>query len=107
MKITGVSTRTRRARLRMPFVTALRTVTDVTAIDALVSTDEGLFGIGEAVPTPVLTGDTHGSIVAALEGPLRDAVLGADVEDFEELLRRIQTALTHNTNAKAALDIAL
>lgn len=107
MKITGVSTRTRRARLRMPFVTALRTVTEVLAIDALVSTDDGLFGVGEAVPTPVLTGDTHGSIVAALEGPLRDAVLGADVEDFEELLRRIQTALTRNTNAKAALDIAL
>src|SRR5882757_8003186 len=107
MKITDVTTRTRTAPLRMPFVTSLRAVTEVAAIDAVVRTDDGLVGIGEAVATPVITGDTHGGIIAALEGPLTDAVVGRDLDDFEELLRRVQNALRGNFSAKAALDIAL
>jgi L-alanine-DL-glutamate epimerase-like enolase superfamily enzyme len=91
----------------MPFVTALRTVTEVVAVDALVTTDDGLTGVGEAVATPVITGDLHGGIIAALEGPLRQAVVGLDLDDFEDLLRRVQRSVVGNTSAKAALDIAL
>jgi L-alanine-DL-glutamate epimerase-like enolase superfamily enzyme len=107
MKITDVTTRTRTAPLRMPFVTALRTVTEVVAIDAVVRTDDGAVGYGEAVATPVITGDTVGSIDAALSNELRAAVLGRELDDFEDLLRRVQTAMTGNRSAKAALDIAL
>lgn len=107
MKVTDVTTRVRTAPLRMPFVTALRAVTEVVAIDAIVHTDDGAVGRGEAVATPIITGDTSGSIVAALSNELRTAVLGRDLDDFEDLLRRVQTALTGNRSAKAALDIAL
>lgn len=107
MKIIDVTTRVRTAALRMPFVTSLRAVTEVVAIDAIVRTDDGAVGYGEAVATPIITGDTVGSIEAALRTTLREAISGRELDDFEDLLRCVQTALTGNRSAKAALDIAL
>lgn len=102
-----VRTRLRREPLRAPFVTALRTVTEVEAVVVEVRDRDGRTGIGEAVATGPITGELAGGIAAALDGPLRSAVLGRDAEDFEDLLRAVGAAVVANRSAKAAMDIAL
>lgn len=102
-----VRTRLRREPLRAPFVTALRTVTEVEAVVVEVRDGDGRTGVGEAVATGPITGELSGGIAAALDGPLRSAVLGRDAEDFEDLLRAVRAAVVGNRSAKAAMDIAL
>ena len=104
--ITDVRTSRQTIPLRQPFVTALRTVTSVPAVRVEVVAGD-TSGSGEAAPTPVITGDLAAGIEAALAGPLRDAVVGRDLDDFEDVLRSVGTAVVGNTSAKAALDIAL
>lgn len=107
MIVTGVSTSVRSAPLREPFVTALRMISEVEAVVVEVSTDDGPTGRGEAVATPAITGELTGGIVAAVEGPLRQVVVGRDLDDFEALLRAVARAVVANTSAKAAVDVAL
>ena len=45
-----------------PFKTALRTVSSVNDLLVKVTAEDGTFGIGEAPPTAVITGDTKESI---------------------------------------------
>ena len=58
--------------LTRPFTTALRSVTHVDDLVVKVVTDDGRCGYGEAPPTAVITGETKGSIAAAIRsGPRR------------------------------------
>ena len=52
--------------LRVPFKTALRTVSSVEDIIVEIHTDTGHVGYGEAPPTGAITGDTTGAIIGAL-----------------------------------------
>ncbi len=93
--------------LRTPFKTALRTVDSVEDIIVKITADTGEEGFGEAPPTGVITGDTAEAICGALKHHLAPSLLGWDMDDFEGACRRVQTALVHNTSAKAAVDMAL
>lgn len=104
--ITDVRTSRHTLPLRQPFVTALRTVTSVLVVRVEVIAGDAR-GWGEAAPTPVITGDLADGIEAALLGPLRDTVVGRDLDDIEHVLRSVGKAVVGNTSAKAALDIAL
>lgn len=106
-RITEVRISRQRTALREPFVTALREVTAVESVLVLVRDSDGMTGIGEAVPTPPITGETRESIEAALAGPLRDAVVGMRLDEIDDILARISAAMVGNTSAKAGLDIAL
>ena len=66
MKITDIKFGMLRVPLKTPFKTALRTVDTVEDIVVIVHTDTGHVGYGEAPATAVITGDTHGAIVAAI-----------------------------------------
>ena len=107
MKITGIEWGRISIPLRTPFKTALRRVDSVEDIIVTVHTDTGDQGFGEAPPTGVITGDTAESVCGALEHHLAPALLGREVEDFEALMQAVQSALVHNTSAKAAVDMAL
>lgn len=107
MKITGIEWGRISIPLRTPFKTALRRVDSVEDIIVTVHTDTGEQGFGEAPPTGVITGDTAESVCGALEHHLAPALLGREVEDFEALMQAVQSALVHNTSAKAAVDMAL
>ena len=72
-----------------------------------VHTDAGTIGHGEAPPTGVITGDTTGAIVGAIQDHIGKAILDRDVDDLEDLLQRVQRSIVHNTSAKAAVDMAL
>jgi o-succinylbenzoate synthase len=107
MKITDIQIGHISIPLKKPFKTALRTVNRVEDVVIKVITDTGHVGYGEAPPTGVITGDTTGSIVGAIEEYIKKHIIGMDVENIEEIMLRLDKALVKNTSAKAAVDIAI
>ena len=107
MKITQVRLGRISTPLRVPFKTALRTVNSVEDVIVELHTDTGAVGYGEAPPTGVITGDTAGAIIGAIQDHIAPAILGRDLDEFEDLTTAVQKALVHNTSAKAAVDMAL
>lgn len=107
MRITRVRLGQISVPLRVPFKTALRSVDSVEDVVVEVHTDAGAIGYGEAPPTGVITGDTTGAIVGAIQDHIGKAILDRDVDDLEDLLQRVQRSIVHNTSAKAAVDMAL
>ena len=67
MKITQVRLGRISTPLRVPFKTALRTVNSVEDVIVELHTDTGAVGYGEAPPTGVITGDTAGAIIGAIQ----------------------------------------
>ena len=107
MKITDIELGMLRVPLKTPFKTALRTVDTVEDIVVLVRTDSGHTGHGEAPPTAVITGDTHGSIVEAIERHIKPRLIGQDISNLNHLCGLIQNSMERNTSAKAAVEIAV
>lgn len=107
LKITSIRIGEISVPLRTPFKTALRTVTSVEDIIIEIHTDTGNVGFGEAPPTGVITGDTKGSIIGAIRDHIAKAIVGMDLENFEEIHLKLDKSIIKNTSAKAAVDIAL
>lgn len=107
MKITEIRLGKISVPLRVPFKTALRTVTSVEDVIVEVHTDTGAIGYGEAPPTGVITGDTTGAIIGAIQDHIGKSILGRDVDDFEDVIQTVQKCIVKNTSAKAAVDMAL
>ncbi|WP_313339155.1 dipeptide epimerase [Sedimentibacter sp.] len=107
MKITDIRIGEISVPLKTPFKTALRTVNSVEDIIVEIHTDTGHIGYGEAPPTGVITGDTKGSIVGALKDHIIKSIVGMDVENFEEIMIKLDKCVIKNNSAKAAVDIAL
>lgn len=95
------------APLITPFKTALRTVHSIQNIAVYVHTDDGQIGIGEAAPTAVITGETRGSILYAIEEYIKPAIKGMDIEDIAQIMDRLNQCIYQNTSAKAAVDMAI
>ncbi|AQX54352.1 dipeptide epimerase [Priestia flexa] len=93
--------------LKVPFKTALRTATEIESVEVIITLENGITGRGAAAPTYVITGDSLESILAALKGPIKAAIIGRDVKEFQLLLQSVQSCCVGNTSAKAAADIAL
>jgi o-succinylbenzoate synthase len=106
MKISNIRTITLKAPLKNPFITSLRRVDVLEDVVVIIECDDGSIGFGEGAPTPVITGETMGTMTAAIEY-LKPFLLGLDIEDFELILNNIHTSLLKNTTAKSALEIAL
>lgn len=92
--------------LKVPFKTALRTVTDVHDLVLIIETDTGLKGYGEAPATAVITGDLLGSMRSAL-ALIAPRLIGRDLLDFNALLATVHQSVVHHNSLKAALEIAL
>ncbi|MEO4055024.1 dipeptide epimerase [Solibacillus sp. CAU 1738] len=90
-----------------PFKTALRTVHSIQNIAVYVHTDDGQIGVGEAAPTAVITGETRGSIIHAIEEYIKPAIIGMDIEDIAQIMERLDKCIYKNTSAKAAVDMAI
>lgn len=71
-----------------------------------ISTDEGLWGIGEAAPFEPVTGESAATVLEALK-LFRTGLIGMDPLDVEGIHRMMDRLLSGNTSAKAAVDIAL
>lgn len=99
------------AMLKVPLITAFKTaLRQVTAIEDLVviiETDKGEIGFGAAPATPIITGDTHQSIIAAINNHIKPVLLNQPVEKLNSLINQVHGAMVHNMSAKAAIEIAL
>lgn len=93
--------------LARPFKTALRTVENVEDIAIKIITDTDLVGFGEAPPTAVITGDTKGSIITAIRDFIKPALIGMEIDNLDGIFRKLNTCITKNTSAKAAVDMAI
>jgi len=72
-----------------------------------IQTDGGLTGWGECASSPTFSGETQGSIMAAIDGFLAPAILGEDPMRREALRAAMERRLAGNHGAKAAVDMAL
>ena len=107
MKIAKIETGSIQIPLVTPFKTSLRTATHVDDILVRVTADTGETGFGEAPPTAVITGDTKGSIRAAIEEFIAPSLVGYDIENLDGIMARLSSCIQKNTSAKAAVDMAI
>ena len=107
MKITDIRLGMISVPLRVPFKTALRSVSSVEDVIVEIHTDTGAIGYGEAPPTGVITGDTTGAIIGAIQDHIAKTLTGRDIDDFEDLMIALNKCILKNTSAKAAVDMAL
>lgn len=93
--------------LHTPFVTALRRTETVDTVVVRVTDTDGLTGWGEAPQVWQVNGESLAGAEACLSGPLRDAVVDRDADDWADSCRAVAGAIAANLGAKAAMDVAL
>jgi o-succinylbenzoate synthase len=106
MKISNIRTSTLKAPLKNPFITSLRRVDALEDLVVIIECDDGSVGYGEGAPTPVITGETMGSMIATIEY-IKPHIIGKEIEDFDTILSLVHNLILKNTTAKSALEIAL
>jgi L-alanine-DL-glutamate epimerase-like enolase superfamily enzyme len=90
--------------LREPFITALRRVENYTVITYTMSDESGASGVGEAVATPAIIGDSLDEIEGDLSKTITPAL--ANISNLQEGLA-ILASLQVASSSRAAADIAL
>ncbi len=88
------------------FKSIIGTATCVEEIVIKIITDTQEEGICSAAPTPLITGETKASIVAAIK-EIKPKLIGKDIDDIEGIMFIIDNEIVRNTSAKAALDMAI
>ncbi len=106
MKITNIYTKRLEAPLKNPFITSLRRVDMLEDLVVIIECSCGLVGYGEGAPTPVITGETMGSMIATI-AYIKPHIVGLEIEDFDTILHLVHSLILKNTTAKSALEIAL
>jgi o-succinylbenzoate synthase len=106
MKIINIKTKILKAPLKNPFITSLRRVDALEDLVVIIECDDGTLGHGEGAPTPVITGETMGSMVACIEY-IKPHIVGREIEDFDAIIALVHSLILKNTTAKSALEIAL
>lgn len=93
--------------LSRPFVTAVRRAeaVDVVLVEAVDA--DGRHGWGEAATSWRVTGESPASVRAAVQGPLAEAVIGADACDVPRWSTALHAAVHGNSAARAAVECAL
>ena len=107
MKIKSIALGYIKIPLVTPFKTALRTVDSIHDLIVKIEAEDGSYGYGEAPATAVITGDTRESIEAAIRGYIAPSIIGMDLDDLDEIMKKMEKSIAKNTSAKAAVDIAL
>jgi o-succinylbenzoate synthase len=106
MKISNIYTKSLKAPLKTPFVTSLRRVDALEDLVVIIECDDGSLGYGEGAPTPQITGETIGSMLATIEY-IKPHLIGKEIEDFDTILGTVHRSIVKNTTAKSALEIAM
>lgn len=93
MIIKDVQVHYRNIPLLVPFKTALRQANEIDSIEVEITLDNGIKGTGAAAPTVVITGDSTESIMSVAAGPIKEALSGHDLRDFQEALKKCSGAV--------------
>jgi muconate cycloisomerase len=92
-----------RKAVAMAGVTVSRALNILMRIEA----EDGTVGWGEAASAPTMTGDTLGSLVAAVRDHLAPQLIGEDAWMRPALGRKLKRALYGNPGAHSAIEVAL
>lgn len=106
LKITSIDIYKSDIELKEPFRIAIMEIVSAQSIFIKISTNEGLYGLGEANPTWGITGETQ-SINLAGAVDLAKLLLDKDPLNVEERMREIDNFLIHNSTLRSAFDMAL
>ncbi len=107
MKITDLLVKRIVLPLKQPFKIALGTNFEYEGVVIQIHTDEGIKGIGEASPSPRITGETTGTVIDVIESKIKPLLIGKNPLDIEKILDEINSSILYNSSAKCAIDIAL
>ncbi|MFD2923792.1 dipeptide epimerase [Halobacillus naozhouensis] len=107
MKIRNIKCQKRTVKLKKPFKTALRIVTEIDVIDVYVDLENDITGLGSASSTWQITGESLEGIITAINGPIKQAVVNQDILFLNRVVMDLEKSCAGNTSAKAAVDIAL
>jgi len=106
LKITNIETKILKTPLKTPFKTALRRVDSLEEVIVTIYTDSGIRGYGAGSNTAVLTGETISTLIGGVEY-FKPLLVGRDLEEFNSLLKLIQTQIKNNTTLKSMLEMGL
>ncbi len=107
MKISEIHIAQLSIPLTRPFITAVRRTDCVNDVVLMIKTDKGAIGYGSAASTPAITGDDTESIIKAIKTILGPQLIGRQITELNNLLEMTNQAMSANTSAKAAIDMAL
>jgi muconate cycloisomerase len=93
--------------LQKPMAMAGVTVSQALNILVRIEAADGAVGWGEAASAPTMTGDTLGSLIAAIRDHLAPLLVGEDAWMRQALCRKLKRALFGNTGAHSAVEVAL
>jgi muconate cycloisomerase len=93
--------------LSKPVAMAGVTVREALNILVRIESADGTVGWGEAASAPTMTGDTLGSLLAAVRDHLGPLLVGEDAWMRPALCRKLKRALFGNTGAHSAIEVAL
>ena len=99
MKITDVKVETIRIPMKKPFRIAFAVQDHSLNVLVKISTDEGLWGIGEAAPFEPVTGESAATVLEALK-LFRTGLIGMDPLDVEGIHRMMDRLLSGNTSQR-------
>jgi len=105
-KITRVDIYKADIEFHEPFRIAIMEITSAQSLFIKITTNEGLYGLGEANPTAGITGETQ-SINLAGAVDLARLLLNKDPLNIEERTREMDKFLIHNSTLRSAFDMAL
>lgn len=107
MKIENIRFGMLRVPLKTPFKTAMRTVDEIEDVVLMIETDTGHVGYGSAPATAVITGETHGSIIEAIDKVIAPHLVGQEIADLNHIVDVVHKSIVRNFSAKAAVEIAV
>lgn len=106
-RIADITVHHRAVPLKRPFITAVRRADAVDALIVEVRDTDGRSGWGEAPTSWRVTGESHASVRAAIEGPLTAAVAGFPVDDPEAASDALSRSVVGNASARMAVECAI
>jgi len=106
LEITSIDIYKSDIELIEPFRIAIMEITSAQSIFIKISTNEGLYGFGEANPTWGITGETQ-AIDLAGASDLSKLLLNKDPLNIEGRMKEINRFLIHNSALRSAFDMAL
>ena len=107
MKITNVEYWTEHLKLTRPYTIAYETYSEVENHFVRIETETGSYGLGVGAPDDYVTGESPVDCKSALDSCLESLLLGQDIRDIEDLVRKCKDAMPNTPAARAAVDIAL
>ena len=106
MKIVDIQTKLVGFQRRKVFKIAFGTGSDRSnRIYVKIITDSGIYGLGEAAPSPLVAGETLDGVVAAVSY-MKPVLIGMDPTDIASIHNAMDKHLLFNPAAKAAIDVA-